>query len=291
MGVFSKFALALAAPGVVYHQPADASSRVQIARHRQSLGRENRFLSTFASNKNAHYLNKVEITYKDASKPAVVFNIENKASNEIGECYAVDGIQAVKVCGVQFRALVYLQNDCQKADSHIKEVKVCDATKAAETCVEAVDTNEHTDTAFLSNAQSYKLLPCDPEVPPAPVDTSGHSAGDVSDAEEQAAGNVAEADMDAQTLVDEAPSPPPESLPPSPSPEPPVTEPTQIPQPPQKEPLEVSFEPDAPEPTSAPAQRGGFEFKIGGHVVNHAVDTWEEASARVSSVAKMLGLR
>lgn len=242
--------LALGAPVVA------TAKLVAVTRHRKS----NAFLSAFDKDHNkghnhhlskhkkhkkgdAHYLNKVSINGE------VVYNLDNAASGEVEKCYAVEGVKSVEVCGIQFRTLVYLKNDCSKADSHMKEVKTCDATKPADTCVTVTD-DSGVDTAFFSNALSYEILPCDPEVEAPPVDLSGHEGADVSEAEEQADADVAEAELAAETAVAEsepAPSPAPPSAPPSPPETPAEPDPTPIPTPkPQGPPMTVGFTPADP---------------------------------------------
>merc|ERR1719188_1545657 len=183
----SRLAL-VAAPALVAGKLV-SSSRKRVST--DASAKNNKFLSTFEEKRNVHYLNSVSIDGVD------VYGTELASSVGVDECQNLEGgenegFKEVTVCGVQFRALVYLKTDCSEADSHIKEVKTCDATKPADTCVTVKD-GAAIDTRFFSNALSYKILPCDPEVPAPEVDLSGHVAEDVTEAEEDAAGEVAEA--------------------------------------------------------------------------------------------------
>jgi len=281
--------------------PVLAAGKFTTTRHRAGSGSENKFLSTFGGSKgpDSNYLNKVIVDGKD------VFNLDNANSVEVGTCVEVEGVKSVKVCGVQFRALVYLKNGCQKEDSHIKEVKICDGTKAADSCVEVADSTG-LDSEFFSNALAYEVLPCDPAVAAKEVDLSGHSSEDESEAAASADADVAEAELAAETAVavsEPAPSPAP-TMPPSPEPVAAEPEPTMIPTPAPPAPMPITPDPVPAEPVTAapPAPSAGgpdlgeFKLMIGGAVVHaqnkvqqvhqNIVKQAEKVHAHVADVVK-----
>jgi len=242
------------------------------------------FLSTFKKAKGDHYLDTVSINGKVLYKSTQASNVAK------GTCLApTEPISEIEVCGVQLRAVVYLMHECHESDAHQLEVKTCDATQPADSCVSYVDNNvpQHLSEEFLSNAKSYQILPCDPEVQLPEVDMSAASESAASEAASEADGQVAEAEQDAEEMAmhPETPAPPPVApspppipppadfsfsagpmsapSPPAPYESPPMPPPPTDPMsgmPPLGMPMDAAGPVGAPMVSAAPSGSGGFQF-------------------------------